>query len=100
MVNVLSRTTIDFMMQKQFLNIWKGAISYYGLAFEVINKKGASKGGRGSEGTFDWGGYFNTQYFADPKEQLIGTIMKQTSGPIDDATGWQFIQIIESAIAD
>jgi len=38
----------------------------------VINKKGASKGGRGSEGTFDWGGYFNTQYFADPKEQLIG----------------------------
>jgi len=96
----LSGTTIDFMMQKQFLNIWKGAGSHYGLAFEVINKKGASQGGRGSEGTFDWGGYFNTQYFADPKEQLIGIIMKQTSGPVDDATGWQFIQIIESAIAD
>jgi len=96
----LSRTTIDFMMQKQFLNIWKEAGSFYGLAFEVINAKGASKGGRGSEGTFDWGGYFNTQYFADPKEQLIGIIMKQTSGPIDDATGWQFIQVIESAIND
>jgi len=96
----LSRTTINFMMQKQFLNIWKDAGSYYALAFEVINKKGASKGGRGSIGTFDWGGYFNTQYFADPKEQLIGIIMKQTSGSVKDPTGWQFIQIIESAIDD
>lgn len=99
-IRFLSRTTIDFMMQKQFLNIWKDAGSYYGLAFEVTNAKGASRGGKGSVGTFDWGGYFNTQYFADPKEQLLGIIMKQTSGPINDPTGWQFIQIMESSIAD
>ncbi|NQW37389.1 MAG: beta-lactamase family protein [Flavobacteriales bacterium] len=99
-IRFLSRTTVDFMMQKQFLNIWKGAGSYYALAFEVINAKGASEGGRGSEGTFDWGGYFNTQYFGDPKEQVIGIIMKQTSGPVNDKTGWQFKQIIESAIDD
>jgi len=96
----LSRTTINFMMQKQFLNIWKDAGSYYALAFEVTNAKGATRGGRGSVGTFDWGGYFNTQYFGDPKEQLVGIIMKQTSGPINDPTGWQFIQIIEASIAD
>jgi len=99
-IRFLSRTTVDFMMQKQFLNIWKGAESYYALAFEVINAKGASRGGRGSEGTFDWGGYFNTQYFADPKEQLIGIIMKQTGRVKNDPTGWQFIQVIESSIDD
>ncbi|HSJ67656.1 MAG TPA: serine hydrolase domain-containing protein, partial [Anditalea sp.] len=32
----------------------------------------AKLGGIGNEGTFDWGGYFNTQYFADPKTNTIG----------------------------
>jgi CubicO group peptidase (beta-lactamase class C family) len=99
-IRFLSRTTVNFMMQKQFLNIWKGAESYYALAFEVTNAKGASRGGRGSEGTFDWGGYFNTQYFADPKEQLIGIIMKQTGRVKNDPTAWQFVQVIEQAIDD
>ncbi len=99
-IRFLSRTTVNFMMQKQFLNIWKGSESYYALAFEVTNAKGASRGGHGSEGTFDWGGYFNTQYFADPKEQLIGIIMKQTGRVKDDNTAWQFIQVIEQAIDD
>jgi len=31
-----------------------------------------------SEGTFQWGGYFNTSYFAGPKENVIGLIFKQT----------------------
>jgi len=99
-IRFLSRTTVNFMMQKQFLNVWKGAESYYALAFEVTNAKGASRGGRGSEGTFDWGGYFNTQYFADPKEQLIGIIMKQTGRVKNDPTAWQFVQVIEQAIDD
>lgn len=43
---------------------------------------------------------FNTQYFADPKEQLIGIIMKQTGRVKKDPTGWQFVQVIEQAIDD
>jgi len=35
----------------------------------VVNQKGQDLGGQGSIGTFDWGGYFNTQYFADPIEK-------------------------------
>ena len=54
------------------------AISHFGLAFGVLNERGAAIGGKGNEGTFEWGGYFNTQYFADPKEQLIGILLKQT----------------------
>jgi CubicO group peptidase (beta-lactamase class C family) len=55
-------------------------------------------GGQGSEGTFEWGGYFNTQYFADPKEGMIGILMKQTQNAANDNTGWKFKQMVFSAI--
>jgi hypothetical protein len=59
----------------------------------------AARGGEGSAGTFDWGGYFNTQYFADPKEQILGVFMKQTQGG-DDNTGWKFRQLVGQTIDD
>lgn len=55
-------------------------------------------GGKGSTGTFEWGGYFNTQYFADPEEKVIGIIMKQTQGLVNDQTAWKFRQLVFSAI--
>ena len=54
----------------------------------------------GSEGTFSWGGYFNTQNFADPVEQTIGILMKQTQGPVNDDTGWRFQLLVNQAIDD
>lgn len=96
----LSRTTINTIMQSQVSDMWGIKGKYYGLAFGVLNKHGEAEGGAGSEGTFDWGGYFNTQYFADPKEQIIGVILKQTQGPVNDQTGWQFRQLVFQTIAD
>ncbi|MFT6371141.1 MAG: CubicO group peptidase (beta-lactamase class C family) [Maribacter sp.] len=98
-VRLLSRTTISSIMSNQIGAIWDGD-KHYGLAFGLINEKGAAMGGLGSEGTFDWGGYFNTQYFADPKEQLIGVLLKQTQGPVNDETGWKFRQMVFAAIDD
>lgn len=98
-VRLLSRTTVNSIMSNQIGTIWDGN-KHYGLAFGVINEKGGAAGGEGSEGTFDWGGYFNTQYFADPKEQLIGVLLKQTQGPVNDNTGWKFRQMVFSAIDD
>jgi CubicO group peptidase (beta-lactamase class C family) len=57
-------------------------------------------GGRGSNGTINWGGYFNTQYFADPKEEIIGILMKQTQDIKGDETGWKFRQLVGQAIDD
>lgn len=96
---LLSRKTIEVIMANQIGDIWSGNSSY-GLAFELVNRKGQDAGGLGSEGTFDWGGYFNTQYFADPKEKLIGVLLKQTSGKTDDDTGWKFRLMAEAAIDD
>ena len=95
---LLSRTTIQFMMANQIGDLWEGGESYYGLAFSVLNQKGQDMGGKGSKGTFEWGGYFNTQYFADPEENIIGILMKQTQGPVSDNTSWKFRQLVGQAV--
>lgn len=97
---LLSRTTVNFMMQNQIGDLFNDTGRGYGLAFGVINETGETSGGRGSFGTFDWGGYFNTQYFADPNENVIGLIFKQTRGNTGDETGWKFRQLVFQAIDD
>ena len=97
---ILSRTTVQSMMGNQIGHFWEGQDRYYGLAFGVLNQKGQDQGGRGSVGTFDWGGYFNTQYFADPQEELIGILMKQTRGNTGDETGWKFRLLVNQAVDD
>jgi CubicO group peptidase (beta-lactamase class C family) len=98
-VRLLSRTTVQFIMANQIGDLW-GSGSYYGLAFGVLDQKGQDMGGRGSAGTFDWGGYFNTQYFADPMENTIGILMKQTRDIGTDNTGAIFRQLVGQAIDD
>ncbi len=99
-VRILSRTTVQTILSNQTGTLFGGADKFFGLAFSVITPKGEEKGGQGSAGTFEWGGYFNTQYFADPKEKMIGILMKQTQGPVNDNTGWKFRQMLGQAIDD
>ena len=98
-IRILSRTTIETMMKNQVGELWNDN-KYYGLAFGVVTDKGIALGGIGSQGTFDWGGYFNTSYFADPEENIIGLIFKQTSGRVEDPTSWQFRQMVMSSVDD
>ena len=98
---LLSRTTIEAIMGNQIGSIWgENPDKVHGLAFSVVTRKGEEKGGLSSDGTFEWGGYFNTQYFADPKEKVIGILMKQTQGPVNDETGWKFRQLVGQSIDD
>ncbi len=99
-IRLLSRTTVQFMMANQIGNLRGDSGAYYGLAFGVLDEKGQNMGGRGSEGTFEWGGYFNTQYFADPKEKIIGILMKQTQNTDNDNTAWKFRQLVGQAVDD
>ena len=96
----LSRTTVNFMMQNQVGDLLGNNGRDYGLAFGLIDAEGETMGGRGSAGTFDWGGYFNTSYFADPQEGVIGIIFKQTRGGTGDQTSWKFRQLVFQAIDD
>ncbi len=97
---ILSRTTIDMMMKNHTGEKWGGGKKFHGLAFGVISEKGEAAGGEGSAGTFDWGGYFNTQYFADPNENILGILLKQTQGNTADQTAWKFRQMVLAAVAD
>jgi CubicO group peptidase (beta-lactamase class C family) len=97
---LLSRTTVETMMANQIGDLWANGPKDYGLAFGLVNQDGVTFGGQGGLATFDWGGYFNTQYFADPGEQLIGILMKQTQGAPSDQTGWKFRQMTFAAIDD
>lgn len=99
-VRILSRKTVETIMREQVArDLWGGGDKHYGLAFGVVTEKGQAKGGEGSPGTFDWGGYFNTQYFADPKENIVGVLMKQTQGG-NDETGWKFRQLVGQLVDD
>ena len=96
---LLSRTTVNVILANHISDLWgKDGGAYYGLAFMVQNQKGEDSGGSGSLGSFSWGGYFNTQYFADPKEQIIGILLKQTQKIKSDQTGWKFPILVEQAI--
>ena len=98
---LLSRTTVNIILANQIADLWgEDPSAVYGLAFAVQEQKGENEGGSGSKGAFSWGGYFNTQYFADPKEQTLGIILKQTQGSVVDNTGWQFPILVSQAIDD
>ena len=99
-VRILSRTTVQSIMGNQTGNKFGEGKKHYGLAFGVVTPEGQDAGGEGSTGTFDWGGYFNTQYFADSKEQIVGILMKQTQGNTGDQTGWKFRQMVFAAVDD
>lgn len=98
---LLSRTTIEAIMADQngkFID--ETGNKYYGLVFSVLTQKGQNDGGLGNMGTFGWGGYFSTEYFADPKEKTIGIFMKQTQGAENDDTDWKFQMLVGQAVND
>lgn len=99
-IRILSRTTVETILSNQTGSLYGGPDKFFGLAFSVITPAGEGKGGQSSTGTFEWGGYFNTQYFADPKEKIIGVLMKQTQGNVNDNTGWKFRQLIGQSLDD
>ena len=98
----LSRKTIDAILSNQtetLFGVEKGD-SFFGLAYSVLRAKGENRGCIGSESTFTWGGYFNNNYFADPKEKIIGVIMKQTQQSKGDNLNELFRQTIYQSLDD
>ncbi|TDB65073.1 serine hydrolase domain-containing protein [Arundinibacter roseus] len=73
--------------------------SHFSLAFSVVNQNGQNRG-MGSIGKYNWGGYFNTNYFADPKEKIVAVLMKQTQGVSNDTSEATFIRMIYQTLDD
>jgi CubicO group peptidase (beta-lactamase class C family) len=80
---ILSRKTVEVMTADQMINLNKQGKGYsqnpgesFRLGFSLITDQGKGISCK-SPGTFEWGGYFTTKFFIDPKEDLIFVGMMQ-----------------------
>ena len=69
---LLARRTVELMTTNQLGDVPFGK-NGFGLGFEVFSKEGELVLGQ-TEGSFAWGGYWGTTYWADPKEGLVALI--------------------------
>ncbi len=98
----LSRTTTELLTvsnQSGTLFGGEGGPEHFSLGFSVVNPIGHDRG-LGSVGKFKWGGYFNTNYFADPQEKIVAVLMKQTRDVGGDDSEATFVRMIYQALDD
>ena len=67
---VISRKTVELMLTNQ---IQPPLTNQFGLGFGLETDKNDHESVL-SKGSFNWAGAFNTHYWADPKERLVGII--------------------------
>jgi len=72
---ILGRRTVELMLSPQLADNVFGNDNF-SLGFAITSKKSANLNMR-NEGSFAWGGYYGTTYWADPKENMICLIMTQ-----------------------
>lgn len=80
---ILGRKTIEMMTSDQMIKLNKEGKGYsqrpgetFCLGFSLITDQGGGISCK-SPGTYEWGGYFTTKFFIDPKEDLIFVGMMQ-----------------------
>jgi CubicO group peptidase (beta-lactamase class C family) len=95
---LLARRTVELMTTNQIGNLSIGR-DKFGLGFQITTANGQARLGV-SEGSFSWGGYFATTYWADPKERLVCLLFMQQSplrhGEIQD----KFRALVYQALYD
>jgi CubicO group peptidase (beta-lactamase class C family) len=74
-VQVLAPRTVQLMRSGQLSFLFNG-IDNFGLGFGITSDRSAARGVK-NEGSFYWGGYFGTDYWADPKAKLVCLVMTQ-----------------------
>lgn len=71
----------------------------FALGFTLYQDKPTKRSPK-SPGTYEWGGYFNTKFFIDPKEQMIFVGMTQMAGFNDNAFWEDMYKLIYAALGE
>lgn len=95
-VRLLSRKTVELMLTNQ---TQPPVTEQFGLGFGLETDKNDYKNIY-SLGSFSWGGAFNTHYWADPKEKLVGMIFTNMYASPYWSIGDKFKILTYQAIAD
>jgi CubicO group peptidase (beta-lactamase class C family) len=95
---LLARHTVDLMTTNQIGDLNLGR-DKFGLGFEITTASGQERLGI-SEGSFSWGGYFATTYWADPKERLVCLLFLQQSPFSHSEIQDKFKAMVYQALAD
>jgi CubicO group peptidase (beta-lactamase class C family) len=102
-VRLLSRKTVELMATNHIGDtvMWDSPFDGYrfGLGFAVRTDLGAAWE-IGSVGEFTWGGFFYTNFWVDPKEQLIGIMLVQLRPSNDVDLYKKFRVVTYQAIGD
>lgn len=72
---IISPRTAELMLSPQ-LDFKFDGLNDFGLGFAITSDKASNLEAR-NKGSFSWGGYYGTNFWADPKEKLICLIMTQ-----------------------
>lgn len=72
---LLAPRTVELILSGQLADGMFGD-NNFSLGFQVVTPKGAAKNPLNA-GSFGWGGYYGTTYWADPKANLVCLIMTQ-----------------------
>ena len=93
---ILAKRTVEMMTSGQ-LNSGMFGDDNFGLGFDITSEKSAARGPRNA-GSFSWGGYFGTTYWADPKAHLVCLFMtQQTPNSHGDVEG-KFESMVYSSL--
>ncbi len=93
---VLAKRTIEMMTGNQIKDGLFGD-DYFGLGFGITSAKSAAKGPRNA-GSFSWGGYYGTTYWADPKAHLVCLFMTQQNPNSHGDVEAKFEALVYSAL--
>jgi CubicO group peptidase (beta-lactamase class C family) len=94
-VRLLSRKTVELMLTDQIA----GDSNEFGLGFGLETLKNDYQSVV-SMGTFTWGGAFNTHYWADPKERIIGLLFTNVYSTPHRDIGEKFRVLTYQSVAD
>lgn len=98
-VRLLSPTTVELMTRNGIGDLSVGPGRKFGLGFAIVEDPGRA-GVPHSPGSYYWGGFFNTRFFVDPSQELIGIFLSQRyprdAGNIRD----RFMSVVYQAVVD
>ena len=95
---ILSPRTVEMMTSGQLDFLFNGTDNF-GLGFGIVTDKGAIASPL-NKGSFYWGGYFGTGYWADPREKLVCLFMTQQSPNSHGDLGDKFKALVYQALTD